>query len=213
MVDLAAFAATALRAALVLMILSDAIYVAGILAPKERERIETDPIGWGIWSLGGALLAASSYAKGGITEGWWFLAIITALQTAVCLLTLAQPGRVFLMESTRWLSLGLAALGVIGWLGWSDPFPAFVAGMLIDVGGLIAIMRSVRENPFSEGRAAWTLSVLASWTYLVGVVAGQATGQADAWQCSYAVYYATANSVVLCMILTGRWRPGSRFAK
>ena len=120
---------------------------------------------WAIWGVIGVVGTASHGAEGG---RWSLLMIAVQTLTTLAVLALAVRRGVGSMTTPNVVMLGLAVLGVLGWIWSSDPVTATGCVILADAVGVAMMLPKTWTDPYSETLTMWWLATVSG---LLGMVA------------------------------------------
>ena len=150
---------------------------------------------WLIWSVLGTVAFASQAADGGT----WSLVMVGVQATTITFTFLLSLrfGQGALTHRERVL-VGIAAIGVLGWVASSDPTIATVCIVLADLIGVAMMIPKTWRDPWSETRSMYVLAALA------GALSAVAVGRLDPALLVYPVYFAVAEAVIAGVITLRR---------
>jgi hypothetical protein len=178
--------------------------LAGILqlvatAPYLRDvlRGSTQPqrASWGIWTVLGVVVFSSQWASGAS----WSL-VLTVGQVLSCGLIFALSLRRGVGGASRFelALLGIAALGLVGWLLADDPTVATCSVVVADLIAVGLMLPKTYRNPRSETLETYVIGVLST------VLAVFAVGAVTPSLLIYPLYLLVADSAVVAMIYLRR---------
>ncbi len=155
---------------------------------------------WLIWTSLSLVALASNDADGAV---WSRLPLAAQAIGCVAILVLAIRRGEGGVSPPELATLGVAALGVVGWITLSDPTLATAAVIVADLMGGLMMLPKTWRDPDSE----------TAITYVLGTVVGVCTLIAvDGWKASliaYPLYYVVINLLISAVII-GRRRAGAR---
>jgi hypothetical protein len=152
----------------------------------------------GSWLVWGVIAVIAALAHGA-TGGGWSLAVL-CVQAAGTLAVLAAA----LRHGSGWFTplnvamFGVATLGVVGWLSFTDPIAATACAALADGAGLVAMMPKVWAEPASETLATYALA---------GVTGALACVAVAGWELNlilFPAYFCLGNSATAGVIVHRR---------
>jgi hypothetical protein len=178
-------------AAAVMSVVDVVPYIRDVLRGITRPHRGT----WLIWSALGATAFASQYADGAT----WSLTLV-GVQTAGTVLVLLLSIRVGVGGASRanLCLIGLAGLGIVGWVISSEPVVATACVVAADAIGVLMMLPKTWRDPWSETAPTY---VMATGSGLCGALA---VGDLDASLLLYPSYYALANATIAAVILRRR---------
>ena len=156
---------------------------------------------WLIWTVLSVVALASNDADGAL---WSRLPLAAQAVGCVAILALAIRRGEGGVSPPELVMLGVAALGVVGWLVLSDPTLATIAVIVADTMGTAMMLPKTWRDPDSE----------TAITYVLGIVVGACTIVAvGGWTTSlvmYPAYYVLVNALISGVILWRRAAKGAR---
>jgi hypothetical protein len=182
----------------ILSVLDAVPYVRDVLRGTTRPHRGT----WLIWSTLAVVALASQVADG----AEWSIVMVAgqALATSLIFAFSIRRGEGGLSRSDITL-IAIAALGVCGWLVFSEPVVATACVVVADTLGVAMMLPKTWRDPASETLSTY---VLASAAGLLGTLA---VGAIEVSLLLYPVYFFVANGLIAVMIVlrTRTVRPGS----
>jgi hypothetical protein len=175
----------------ILQLVATAPYLRDILRGTTKPQRAT----WAIWATLSFVVLASQWASGAT----WSLAL-TIGQALSC-------GAVFALSLRRGMGgvtrlelalLGLAALGVVGWLLVDDPVVATCSVVVADIVAVGLMLPKTYRHPGSETLATYAIGVVSTLFALAAV------GSTAASLLIYPVYILVADGAVAAVILVRR---------
>ena len=155
-------------------------YFISILFKKTRPHRVT----WWILTIVAFVIAVSNDMSANDPDTRWFAWVLFIGQFAVALLSIPFGVGGWKVEDKKQLkdqniSIVGAAIGILFLFILEHPFLALIAGLVADYFGLRLTIKKARDEPHSESRCAWTLTLVAS------VLSIFAIGQWPSWPLTF----------------------------
>jgi hypothetical protein len=187
----------------VLSLIDPVPYVRDILRGRTRPHRGT----WAVWSMITVTALASQWAQGAT----WSLLLVAAQTagTGVILVLSVRRGEGGLAPTDLAL-LGLAAIGIAGWITSARPVIATGCVVLADFAGAVMMTPKLWRDPHAETASSFVIAAVS------GVLGAVAVGRPDLALLIYPLYFAAGNAVIAGLILhrraqlAGRHPPGLR---
>jgi len=166
-------------------------YIRDILRLKTKPQRTT----WFIFSVLGVIAFFSQLAKGA-SYSLWFSAVITIGVTIVFLLSLKYGVGGFAKKD--YISLAVAAIGLIAWYFTKEAAIALYIVILIDAAGVWLTVEKAYRDPHSETMILWIFSLIG------GFFSALAVGKWDIILLSYPLSIAIMDSAIVAAIILGK---------
>ena len=178
-------------AAAALSLIDPVPYLRDVLRGTTRPHRGT----WFIWSVLGTTAFLAQWAEG---ASWSLLMIGVQGASITLTFVLSIWHGVGGLGAGELVVIGLAAVGVAGWIASSEPVVATAWVILADIAGAALMLPKTWRDPHSETLSSYTLAAAA------GALGAVAVGALELDLLLYPVYFALINAVIAATIMLRR---------
>lgn len=129
-------------------------YIVDVL----RKKAVPHPYSWLIWGSAATIMATLQLLYGGGALAWSTLAV-GLISFGICVLSWRSGGKRFINHYDK-LSLVVAIVAVVLWLGANKPTLAMLSLVAADLFGFIPSVRKTWVSPYSETLTMWGINAL-----------------------------------------------------